>query len=153
MLKKGRLPALLIAGVAIVFVCLYAGGVIRLPRRAVSGDTVVLRDRYFIANCNDIYLNPDSYEGKKIQLEGIYTEKISGTGAVHRFVIRYGPGCCANDGVAGFAFDPQAEYDWGGFAENDWVKVEGVLQKSGGSVYIAPSAVALGERGLETVND
>jgi uncharacterized membrane protein YcgQ (UPF0703/DUF1980 family) len=60
-----------------------------------------IREKMFIEQCNDIYLNPDDYMDRMVKLEGIYEEEKEGN-ATSRYVIRYGPGCCGNDGVAGF---------------------------------------------------
>ncbi|MDR1622835.1 MAG: hypothetical protein LBS00_10720 [Synergistaceae bacterium] len=60
-----------------------------------------IREKMFIEQCNDIYLNPEDYLDRMIKLEGIYEEEQEGS-VTSRYVIRYGPGCCGNDGLAGF---------------------------------------------------
>jgi uncharacterized membrane protein YcgQ (UPF0703/DUF1980 family) len=89
-----------------------------------SGDVVVISEKLFIAQCNDIYLNPDDYTGKTVRIEGIYDEYIDEEGNTTRGVIRNGPGCCGNDGVAGFGFLCK---DIPACKQNDWVSVEGVI--------------------------
>ena len=84
-----------------------------------------IRDKFFIQQCNDIYLNPDKYMGRMVKLEGIYDEfKNEEKDRPERYVIRYGPGCCGNDGVAGFEFfyDGQALPK-----QDDWIEVTGTV--------------------------
>ena len=79
----------------------------------------------FIQQCNDIYLNPEDYLGRQVKLEGIYEEAADEeSGQVSRYVIRYGPGCCGNDGVAGFecVFHTDALPKQG-----DWIEVVGTV--------------------------
>lgn len=86
---------------------------------------IEIRERMFINQCNDIYLNPDDYRGKVIKLEGIYDGFVDKeTGEKLNFVFRYGPGCCGYDGVAGF------EFNYNGNIPNpqDWIEVVGVAE-------------------------
>lgn len=94
---------------------------------APTGDVVEIREKLFIAQTNNIYLNWEDYEGKTIRYEGIYLNSSIWdnyeAGLTH-FVIRYGPGCCPGaDDYAGF------EVRWNGaWPEMDaWVEVTGVL--------------------------
>ncbi|WP_300367369.1 hypothetical protein [Brachyspira sp.] len=88
-------------------------------------NVIEIKERMFINQCNDIYLNPDDYRGKLVKLEGIYDgftdEK---TGEKLNFVFRYGPGCCGYDGVAGF------EFNYNGNIPNpqDWIEIVGVVE-------------------------
>jgi hypothetical protein len=67
-----------------------------------------IREKMFIAQTNDVYLNPEDYLGKIIRLEGLFKiEQYVGEDKRYCFVLRYGPGCCGNDGTAGF------EIAWG----------------------------------------
>jgi uncharacterized membrane protein YcgQ (UPF0703/DUF1980 family) len=89
---------------------------------------VEIGEKMFIAQTNDIYLNAGDYLGKTIQLEGLFKAEQYGDQS-YCFVIRYGPGCCGNDGNAGFeiAWDNQnAEASYP--AVDDWVKASGVLR-------------------------
>jgi uncharacterized membrane protein YcgQ (UPF0703/DUF1980 family) len=62
-----------------------------------------IREKLFIAQTNEIYLNPEDYLGKTIRLEGLFKiEAYTGEDKKYCFVLRYGPGCCGNDGSAGF---------------------------------------------------
>jgi uncharacterized membrane protein YcgQ (UPF0703/DUF1980 family) len=89
----------------------------------------------FIQQCNDIYLNPDDYLGRAVKLEGIYEEYTDETeNETLRYVIRYGPGCCGNDGVAGFQILFEGGSDGAGNdsvsspKQNDWVEAVGTVE-------------------------
>jgi uncharacterized membrane protein YcgQ (UPF0703/DUF1980 family) len=97
------------------------------PKYQANQGLLEIKEKMFIAQTNDVYLNPEDYLGKTIKLEGIFqTQSYSSTEPPYYFVIRYGPGCCGNDGNAGFEVmweQEDAIYP----AENDWVEVIGVL--------------------------
>jgi len=90
-------------------------------------DTVEIKEKMFISQINDIYLNTEDYLGKTIRLEGLF-KKEQGYDKTYCFVIRYGPGCCGFDGNAGF------EVAWAdGKAKpypsvDSWVEATGVLK-------------------------
>jgi hypothetical protein len=64
---------------------------------------VEIREKMFIAQTNDVYLNPEDYLGKSIKLEGLLKiDQYAGEDTEYCFVLRSGPGCCGNDGSAGF---------------------------------------------------
>jgi len=89
-------------------------------------DIVEIGEKMFIAQVNDIYLNADDYLGKTIKLEGVFKQS---TGEEpYYFVIRYGPGCCGNDGLVGFevAWDKEKAKPYP--ADDSWVEAEGVLK-------------------------
>ena len=114
---------------------------------------IEIKEKYFIESCNDVYLNPDLYIGKLIKIEGMYEEFINeSSGEKYMGVIRYGPGCCGNDGVAGF------EFTWAGETPevNDWIEVVGsvaIINDENQSYVVldANSLTVLDVRGLETV--
>jgi uncharacterized membrane protein YcgQ (UPF0703/DUF1980 family) len=117
-------------------------------------DIVKIGEKMFIAQVNDIYLNADDYLGKKIKLEGIFKQS---TGEEpYYFVIRYGPGCCGNDGLVGFevAWDKEKAQVYP--ADDSWVEAEGVLksyEEEGYQLsYIDLTSLnVLAKRGAETV--
>jgi uncharacterized membrane protein YcgQ (UPF0703/DUF1980 family) len=90
-----------------------------------SGDVVEIKEKMFIAQCNDIYLNPGDYIGKTIRIEGMYDEYSDDAGNTYQAVIRNGPGCCGNDGVAGFEFLCEGVPE---FKRNDWISIEGIIR-------------------------
>jgi hypothetical protein len=127
-----------------------------------------IREKLFIAQTNEVYLNPEDYLGKTIKLEGLFkVEQYVGEDKRYCFVLRYGPGCCGNDGSAGFevAWGPPQPYTAAAntlpsgpaFPEEDaWVEAVGVLAayEEDGYPYIYLDLFALtekAERGAEFV--
>lgn len=120
-------------------------------------EVIYIREKMFVAQTNDIYLNAQDYLGKKIKYEGMfkaYTDPR--TGITYYSVIRYGPGCCGTDMNCGFEviwLDGDAEYP----EDNAWVEVEGVLgfvEGENGYKFLRldmTSLKVLEKRGLETV--
>ncbi|MCL1964173.1 MAG: hypothetical protein FWF69_03830 [Firmicutes bacterium] len=115
-----------------------------------------IKEKMFIAQTNDVYLNTDEYLGKTIQYEGIFDSfYYPPTDTTYCRVMRYGPGCCGNDGSAGF------EVSWQGDGiqmpePNDWVEVIGVLEEyeEEGFTYLRLDVLSLkvlAVRGAETV--
>ncbi len=121
-----------------------------------EGKEIIIRDKLFIAQCNDIYLNPDEYKDNTIRWQGIYTESTNPqTNELYRFVIRYGPGCCGNDGVAGFEimYDGETRPN-----QNDWVEAVGVIEmiEENGAEFVSvrlSELTILDERGQEFVSN
>jgi uncharacterized protein YcfL len=126
----------------------------RAPIADRSHIVVEISEKLFIAQTNDIYYNPEEYLGKTVKLEGIFSAYTSPeTGAVYYSVLRYGPGCCGNDGYAGF------EVLWDGDYPNndDWVEAAGVLEEyvENGFAYLRlslTSLTVLPTRGAEFVS-
>ncbi|MDR2587841.1 MAG: hypothetical protein LBC67_00280 [Spirochaetales bacterium] len=70
---------------------------------AASVPIFEIKEKMFITQINDIYLNAEDYVGKTLKYEGIFDSfKSPETGIVYRWVTRYGPGCCGTDSNAGF---------------------------------------------------
>ncbi|MDR2419007.1 MAG: hypothetical protein LBD79_08130 [Treponema sp.] len=125
--------------------------------KAKDGSNIVeIKEKMFIAQVNDVYLNPDDYVGKTIKLEGLFMTQDNGTQIPpYYFVIRYGPGCCGNDGNAGFEViwekqEPVYPRD------NEWVEAVGVFgsyEEDGYPYYCLnlSSLKVLDERGQEFV--
>ena len=118
-------------------------------------EIIEIKEKMFIAQTNDIYLNAEDYLSKTIKLEGLFKAQYydyGDQGTNYYFVMRYGPGCCGNDGMAGF------EVAWDGTfpKEDDWVEAVGKLsayQEDGYSyLYLALSSLeVLENRGAEFV--
>jgi zinc transport system permease protein len=125
------------------------------PPMNAEGGVIEIREKLFIAQTNDVYLNPKDYLGKTLKLEGLFQQVQAGeTG--YCYVLRYGPGCCGNDGNAGFevAWDPPLEQPYPG--ENDWVEAVGTLktylEDGYPYLYLSLSSLrALDTRGAEFV--
>ena len=119
-----------------------------------SGDAFEIKEKLFIAQTNDIYYNADDYLGKTIKYEGIYKAySWEEDNLIYYYVIRYGPGCCGNDGEAGF------EIVWNGEHpnEDDWVEAIGVLEEYEEDGYkylrlVLTSLTVLPKRGAEYVS-
>ena len=121
-------------------------------------DIVEIRERMFIAQLNDIYLNQNDYLGKTIKYEGMFTSYTwEEMGLSYYLVYRRSPGCCGADGQAGF------EVVWPDGSnesfpnENDWCEVVGTLDNydEDGYIYlhiILDSLTVKSERGAEFVS-
>lgn len=121
----------------------------------VQRNIIEIRERMFVTQVNDVYLNAQSYMGRTIKLEGIFlTRQISENESIH-YVIRYAPdGCCGGGGMIGF------EVKWANsrrYPENNsWVEATGVLKeyRSGPNrfLYLELSSLnVLETRGMEFV--
>jgi hypothetical protein len=110
---------------------------------AADADEVIeIGEKMFVGQINDIYSNPEDYLGKTIRYEGLYTYfENNYDDTRYDCVIRYGPGCCGNDGDVGL------EIAWEGDMpeENDWVEVTGVVEsyKENGWQYLRVRAASL----------
>lgn len=112
---------------------------------------VTFKDDYFMTQINEIYYNPDDYVGKKIEIEGFPMESPDG----YKFVGRYGPGCCGNDGYVYLEYVYNKE-NIPLVVEKDWIKVKGTIKKivdqTGTVIYIeATSVEKLSTRGVDRV--
>ena len=120
-------------------------------------DIFEIKEKMFIAQINDVYLNFEDYLGKTIKLEGIFkSEQFYDDAEPYLFVIRYGPGCCGTDGNAGFEVkwdkDRMRPYP----AVESWVSATGVLkiEEEGNAKYLyldLSSLDVLSKRGAEVV--
>lgn len=90
----------------------------------VNDDVINIGDKLFIAQTNEIYLNYQDYLGKTIHYEGIYMQTEMEGYDPWNYVVRYGPGCCSNDGTAGF----EVSYDGEWPEQFAWVEIDGVLE-------------------------
>ena len=89
-----------------------------------NDNVVLIRDKMFIEQCNDIYLNPERYKNKVIKIEGIYEEITIKDGTKYHLIYRRTPGCCGDDGKVGFLFN----YDGKMPSSDDWIRVSGVIE-------------------------
>jgi uncharacterized membrane protein YcgQ (UPF0703/DUF1980 family) len=103
-----------------------AGANINTKEKGKKSDVIEIKEKMFIAQTNEIYINTNDYLGRTIKYEGIFHETVSGGSGKYRYVIRYGPGCCPGDvAAAGF----EVEWDKGYPKQNDWVEAVGVLEQ------------------------
>jgi uncharacterized membrane protein YcgQ (UPF0703/DUF1980 family) len=86
-----------------------------------------LKDRLFVQQVRDIYLNPQSYGNKIIQIEGSFGKYTDENKKERYEVFRKTTGCCGDDGTAGFEFVYKKEkLD---FKENEWILVEALVKE------------------------
>jgi uncharacterized membrane protein YcgQ (UPF0703/DUF1980 family) len=133
---------------------------VRYENSGPRNNIIEIKEKMFIAQTNDIYLNTEDYLGKIIKLEGLFKQEQSTLrDDPYCFVIRYGPGCCGYDGNAGF------EVAWSdGYTlkppypkVDDWVEAAGELkyyEEDGYPyLYLALSSLkVLDTRGAEFVS-
>lgn len=113
-----------------------------------------IKEKMFIAQINDIFYNIDDYKDTVVIVEGMYAEFQSVDGkSTSPAVYRLGPGCCENDGWAGFLLrlDDSEKPN-----ENDWIRVKGTVDLVDSGMYKdlylnVESIEVLQERGAETV--
>jgi uncharacterized membrane protein YcgQ (UPF0703/DUF1980 family) len=93
---------------------------------AATGDIIEIREKMFLAETNEIYLNVEDYLGKTIRYEGFFDQFTNNeTRKTYCVVIRNGPGCCPGvDNTVGF----EVFWDKGWPNRNDWVEATGVLE-------------------------
>jgi len=118
-------------------------------------DVIEIKEKMFIAQTNDIYLNAEDYLGKIIKLEGLFKQD-DGYNKSYFFVIRYGPGCCGFDANAGFEVEWAKEKAKPYPAVDSWVEAAGELKtyEEDGMQYLyleLASLNVLNKRGAETV--
>jgi hypothetical protein len=129
--------------------------IVEVPRERV----IEIKEKMFIAQTNDVYLNQEDYLGKTIKLEGLFkAEQYDKNAPPYCFVLRYGPGCCGSDGNAGFevAWNKEETASKSYPQEDDWVEAVGVLktyEENGYPyLYLALSSLnVLEKRGAEFV--
>ncbi|MDR1971362.1 MAG: metal ABC transporter permease [Treponema sp.] len=130
---------------------------LELVDRNLDSSVVEIKEKVFIAQTNDIYLNAEDYLGKTIKLEGLFKiERYAGNDTPYCFVLRYGPGCCGADSNVGFevAWDQDSGNSYP--QVDDWVEAVGTLdyyeEEGYPYLYIALSSLnVLDQRGQEVV--
>ena len=121
-----------------------------------KGDILEISEKMFITQINDIYFNFNDYRDKTIIVEGMYTVMQSWMDESINYpaVYRLGPGCCGNDGWAGFMLQYDGEYP----SYDEWIRVTGkpfLKKEKDGSVNLYLDVLSLEvkkERGKEFVN-
>ncbi|MDR2400505.1 MAG: hypothetical protein LBD73_02505 [Deferribacteraceae bacterium] len=87
---------------------------------------VEIKERYFMAQCYDIMLNPEEYKNKLIKIQGIYFEEDG-----YKGIYRRTPGCCGDDGSIGF----RIEFEGASPKADDWIEVIGSVEIAEYSAY------------------
>jgi uncharacterized membrane protein YcgQ (UPF0703/DUF1980 family) len=119
---------------------------------------IEIKEKMFISQVNDVYLNPEDYLGKTIKLEGLFKTD-QGYDKTYCFVLRYGPGCCGYDGNVGFEvlWNKDNERKKSYPREDAWVEATGELktyEEDGDNKFLYLDLVSLNvlnRRGRETV--
>ncbi|MCL1958580.1 MAG: hypothetical protein FWF68_03160 [Spirochaetes bacterium] len=119
-------------------------------------EVVEIKEKMFIAQTNDVYLNTEDYLGKTIKLEGLFKQD-DAYDKSYFFVIRYGPGCCGFDANAGFEVAWINEKAKAYPAVDSWVEAVGTLKTYEEDdmqyLYLDLSSLnVLKKRGAEYVN-
>ncbi|GHT86593.1 hypothetical protein FACS1894137_12390 [Spirochaetia bacterium] len=161
--EKRAMKKASIVSLIVVFLVLGCGNT-KTVSPGEENTLIEIREKMFLAQTNDVYLNPEDYIGKTIKLEGLFkAEQYAENAPPSCFVLRYGPGCCGTDGNAGFevAWNEQrgaAPTAAGKTYPNidDWVLAVGVLkayEEDGYPyLYLALSELTvLDQRGAEYV--
>ena len=120
---------------------------------------IVVGDNYYDTTINDMYLNPDSYYNKNIEIEGMYFEN-----SPYTFVGRYSTSNMCPNCPSGYSY---IEYQLDGKLDKkltdveDWIKIIGTLTKGNDEssyyqdyYYLKVLSIeVMKERGQETVNN
>ena len=120
---------------------------------------IVIGDNYYDTTINDMFLNPENYMEKNIEIEGMYLENLPWT-----FVGRYSTSnVCVYcpEGYSYFEYQLKGKIDREFTAKEDWIKVIGTLAKGNDETsdyqdyyYIEVLSIEImNERGLDTVTN
>ncbi|MDR0531357.1 MAG: hypothetical protein LBG83_04750 [Oscillospiraceae bacterium] len=158
---KASLCALLLAAVLALAGCGAADANETAPAdlaRPAAGTVVEIKEKMFVGQLNDIYLNRNDYLGKTIKYEGMFTKYTwEENNMTYYMVYRNSPGCCGADGEAGFEVAWPKGAGKGYPKENDWCEVVGTLEsyEEDGQSFLRlalDSLTVLKKRGAEFVS-
>jgi len=130
---------------------------VRYEALSPNKGVVEIKEKMFLAQVNDVYLNSEDYLGKTIKLEGMFNKEQWGEPLkTYCYVIRYGPGCCGFDANVGFEVAWANEKTNPYPIYNSWVEATGVLKtyEEDGYDYLYLDLVSLNvlsKRGNATV--
>ena len=118
---------------------------------AKTEQPIEIPEDMFETKINDIQENRADYIGKRFVVEGMYNQTETSEG-LYQSIYRRTPGCCGDDGMAGFRIVWNGEYP----ERNDWIRIQGVLEEymidGTGYLQIAADDLTYPEvRGLEFV--
>jgi len=148
---------LVTAAVLITVIALFLAGCSGTKKSEVSNDIIVIKEKMFVTQVNDIYLNSEDYLGKTIKLQGVFKAEQPYEGDPYCFVLRYGPGCCGFDGNVGFEIKWDETRAQPFPKEDSWVETTGILkqyEEDGYDQYLYLDLISLNvlnKRGSEIV--
>lgn len=88
-------------------------------------EILVLDEPFLDAQYRDILTHPEDYEGKILQLEGMYNSWVDDYGGgLRHAIVRYCPDGCCGSGLTGL----EIYYDGNCPEEEDWVRVTGTIE-------------------------
>lgn len=94
-----------------------------------ENEIVQIKEKMFITQLNDIYINRQDYIGKTISYEGMFTQYTwDEMNTTYYLVYRRSPGCCGADGQAGLEVIWPDGSEKAYPNENDWCEVVGTLE-------------------------
>jgi len=106
----------------------------------------LLKDRLFVQQVQDIYLNPQTYGDKIVQIEGFFEKYLDENNKERYSVFRKTAGCCGDDGRVGFEFVYNKEKLKFGLYE--WIMVEAIVKGSTATdVYLEAISVTKKDKG------
>ena len=143
--RKRRILRWWIFSMACLMLMTYSAGGSGFAAGKPEDGVFEIREKMFIAQTLDIYLNAGDYLGKTIRYQGFFDRREDElTGETYCFVLRNGPGCCHGvDNVAGFEVFWKENGSWP--KPNDWVEATGVLEgfEADGEQYLRVSLLSL----------
>lgn len=120
---------------------------------------IEVRERMFLGQVNDIYLNSNYYLGKTLKIEGMFmNEQNEDAKQPFYAVYRFGPGgCCGIDGIVGFEVAWMTNRNNFYPKDNEWVEAIGELKRyrTGANQYLyldLTSLKVLDVRGKEYIS-
>jgi len=145
------------AAVLITVTVLFLVGCSGTKKSEVSNDIIVIKEKMFATQVQDVYNNAEDYIGKTIKLEGLFKQEQPYEGDPYCFVLRYGPGCCGFDGNVGFEIKWDETRAQPFPKEDAWIETIGVLkqyEEDGYDQYLYIDLISLNvlnKRGAEMV--
>jgi uncharacterized membrane protein YcgQ (UPF0703/DUF1980 family) len=130
-IKKIYKNKLLITESLLIIVSFFTIACARSKERSENpGDILEIRERMFVAQVSNIYLNTEDYLGRTIKFEGIFKQGQTDERLFY-YVARYAPGgCCGNDGMIGFEVKWTPDLTIPYPADNSWVEATGILMEN-----------------------
>jgi len=115
-----------------------------------ADNVLVIGERFFVQQIEDIFRNRPQNMGRTIRYEGVFRAMHwAQTDTYHFYVVRYVMSCCGVQAI-GFELLPDNVPP---LQDETWVEVTGVLEEDGGFIVIRViSLIEMAERGAEVVN-